>query len=158
MSTKVQSIPDGYCAVTAHIVVSSCEEAIPFYAKAFGAEERFRMPDPSGRIMHAEIQIGDCALMLAGEMLEMECKSPQTLGGSPVTLHLYVEDTDAAYRRALEAGATAVMPPEDMFWGDRYARVADPFGHSWALATHQRDLTHDEIHAGMMKAMSQPLS
>lgn len=156
MASKVEPIPPRYRAITPHIVVSSCEDAIPFYSKAFGAHERFRMPDPSGRIMHAEIQIGDCVLMLAGEMLEMDCKSPRTLGGSPVTLHLYVEDTDAAYRRALDAGAGAAMPPADMFWGDRYARVIDPFGHTWAIATHQHDLTHEEIRAGMLKAMSQP--
>ena len=158
MASKVEPIPAGFHAITPHIVVAGCGDAIAFYAKAFGADERFRMPGPDGRIMHAEIQIGDCVVMMADEMPEMDCRSPKTLGGSPVTLHLYVEDTDAAYQRAIEAGATAVMPPEDMFWGDRYARVTDPFGHAWAFATHQRDLTPEEIYAGMAEAMAPPQS
>ncbi len=152
MSGKISPVPPGFATVTPHLVVAGCADAIAFYAKAFGADERFRMPGPDGRIMHAEIQIKDSIVMLADEMPQMDCKSPNTLGGSPVALHLFVEDADKFYDRAVAAGATPVMPPADMFWGDRYARVADPFGHTWAMATHQRDLTPEEIQAGMAAA------
>ena len=154
MSGKVAPIPEGFHTVTPHLVVAGCAEAIAFYTKAFGAGERFRMPGPNGKCMHAEIQIGDCVIMMADEMPEMACHSPKALGGSPVALHIYVEDVDGMFQRAVGAGATPVMPPADMFWGDRYARVTDPFGHTWAIATHVRDLTPEEIEAGMAEAMA----
>jgi len=139
-----------------HIVVRDAAGAIDFYTKAFGAEELFRMPAPDGKsLVHAEIMIAGSRIMLADENPAMDCQSPQSLGGSPITLHLNVADVDSAFDRAVSAGAEAVMPPADMFWGDRYARISDPFGHSWALATHVRDVSEEEMKAGMEAAMSQ---
>ena len=111
-----------------------------------GAEERFRIPGPDPSIvMHAELRIGDSPIMLASEFPDMGSVSPERLGGSPVGIHLYVDDVDASFARAVEAGATATMPPQDMFWGDRYGRLTDPFGHVWSMATHQRDVPPDEL-------------
>lgn len=128
-----------------HLVVSDAAAAIEFYKKAFGAEETFRMPGPDGKsVMHAEIRIGDSAVMLGGEW-EGVCKGPLTLGGTPVALHLYVQDADASFKKAVEAGATPVMEPMDAFWGDRYGKIKDPFGHEWSIATHIKDYTPQEI-------------
>ncbi|MFQ5775156.1 MAG: VOC family protein [Kiloniellaceae bacterium] len=155
MSQTVAPIPPGYHTVTPHLVVSDAAAAIDFYVKAFGAVELFRMPVPDGgKLMHAELRIGESPLMLVDEMPDFGGTSPTTLGGTPVTLHLYVEDTDRAYERAVAAGAAPVMPPADMFWGDRYARVSDPFGHSWSLATHVRDPSPEELQAGAKAAFS----
>lgn len=140
-------IPPGYHTITPHIVVKDPAAAIEFYKKAFGAEEMFRMPGPDGKsVMHAEIRIGDSAIMLGGEW-ENVCKGPISLGGTPVTLHLYVKDADAFFKKAVAAGATSIMEPMDAFWGDRYGKVRDPFGHEWSIATHMQDLSPDEIMA-----------
>lgn len=155
MAHSVQAKPDRFHSVTPHIVVDDGNAAIAFYIKAFGAEEVFRMAMPDGRLMHAEIMIGDSVVMIASEMPEHGSRSPKSLGGTPVTLHVYVNDVDQIYERAIEAGATEAMPPEDMFWGDRYGRVTDPFGHVWALATHIKDLTPEEVEAAAKAAFSQ---
>lgn len=142
----VAAIPPGYHTVTPHLTVRGAAEAIAFYKRAFGARERGRMPGPDGKgVMHAEVQIGDSIVFLADEFPDMGCRAPQTLGGTTGTLHLYVADVDRAFKRALDAGAAVRMPPADMFWGDRYAKVADPFGHEWGLASHQEDLSSREI-------------
>jgi uncharacterized glyoxalase superfamily protein PhnB len=132
--------------VTPHIIVRGAAEAIEFYKRAFGAWERERMPMPDGGgIMHAELQIGDSIVFLADEFRDMGPRAPQTLGGATGSLHLYVRDVDRAFRRAVDAGATVRMPVADMFWGDRYGKVVDPFGHEWGLATHRVDLSAREI-------------
>ncbi len=142
MAGKVNPIPEGFHTITPHLVVRDGDAAITFYKRAFGAEELTRMTGPDGEsVMHAELRIGDSVLFLCGECPEMGARSPQSIGGTPVTLHLYVESVDRAYARAVEAGATAVMPPQDQFWGDRYGKVTDPFGHHWSLATHIEDVT-----------------
>ena len=142
--------------VLAHLVVPDCAAAIEFYTKAFGAEERFRVPMPDGKgTLHAEVMINGTPVMLADENPSFGCTSPLTLGATPVTVHLNVADVDALFARAVEAGATAAMPPADMFWGDRYGRLVDPFGHSWSLATHISDPTPEEIAAGAKMAFSQ---
>jgi uncharacterized glyoxalase superfamily protein PhnB len=144
--TGVAAIPRGYHTVTPHLTVRGAAEAIDFYARAFGARERGRMPGPDGKgIMHAELQIGNSVVFLADEFPDMGCRAPQTLGGTTGTLHLYVRDVDRAFQRAVGAGAEIRMPVTDMFWGDRYAKVADPFGHEWGLATHKEDLSAREI-------------
>jgi uncharacterized glyoxalase superfamily protein PhnB len=145
MSNGIKPIPDGMHTVTPHLIVKGAGEALEFYKKALGAEEVLRMPGPDGRVMHAEFKIGDSLVFLCEEYPEMGCKSPVSLGGSPVSLNLYVEDCDGAFNRAVGAGATVRMPPADMFWGDRYAQVADPFGHVWCFATHKEDLTPAQI-------------
>lgn len=155
MSDTVSAVPQGASPVTPHLVVRDAAGAIDFYAKAFGAEEVFRMPGPDGeRLIHAEIRVNGGVVMLAEEAPEMGVLSPESLEGTPVTLHLYVADCDAAVKRAEEAGCQVTMPPADMFWGDRYGRVADPFGHSWSLATHQRDVSAEEMQDGMLAAFS----
>ena len=152
-----KAIPDGHHTLGAHIFVAGASDAIEFYKKAFGAEEVGRMTGPDGKgVMHAEIKIGDSRLMLADEFPAMGAKGPKAYGGSPVVLHLYVNDVDTVYNKAIAAGATEVMKVEDMFWGDRYGRLRDPFGHEWSIATHKQDLSHDEIMAGA-KAMMQKM-
>lgn len=152
MSAKVRPVPEGFGTLTPHIVVSDGNAAIDFYRKAFGAEEVCRMPGPDGKsIMHAELQIGNSRLMLNDEMPGCEQggpKAPKSLKGTVLALHLYVENVDAAFKRATEAGAEPIMPPMDMFWGDRYGAVKDPFGHQWAIATHKQDLTPEQIQKG----------
>ncbi len=141
-------IPEGFHSVTPHLICADCTRALDFYGKAFGAVERFRMPSPDGsKLWHAEIQIGNSVVMLADEFPEMGCVGPKALGGTPVNIHLYVEDVDAAFDRAVKAGVEVKMPPTDMFWGDRYAKIVDPYGHSWSLATHVNDPTPEEMQA-----------
>ncbi|MCW5976611.1 MAG: VOC family protein [Bryobacteraceae bacterium] len=141
-----KTTPEGYHTVTPYIVVRSAAEAIEFYKKAFGAEELGRMAGPDGHsVMHAEIKIGDSPIMLADENPQWGALSPQSLGGVAGSLHVYVEDVDAAVERAVQAGATLKMPAADMFWGDRFGKVVDPFGQEWSLATHIEDLTNEEI-------------
>ena len=142
---RVKPIPDGARSLTPHLICAGAADAIEFYQRAFGAVERFRLPDPRGRLMHACIRIGDCELMLVDEFPEHGVLGPKALKGSPVTIHHFVEDVDAAVARAVAAGARITMPIADMFWGDRYAQLEDPFGHRWSVATHQRDLTPEEI-------------
>jgi uncharacterized glyoxalase superfamily protein PhnB len=144
--TRVAAIPRGYHSVTPHLTVRGAADAIDFYKRAFGARERGRMPGPDGKvIMHAELQIGDSIVFLADEFPDMGCRAPQTLGGTTGSLHLYVRNVDQAFQRAVAAGAEVRMPVTDMFWGDRYAKVADPFGHEWGLGTHKEDLSAREI-------------
>ncbi|HEX7337249.1 MAG TPA: VOC family protein [Gemmatimonadales bacterium] len=145
MAKTTQAIPKGYHTVTPTLFVAGAAQAIDFYKKALGAEERMRFPAPDGTIMHAEIQIGDSILMLGDEMPEPGGKSPKTLGGSPVSFFLYLDNVDAAWKRAIEAGGKEVMPLEDQFWGDRAGCFEDPFGHSWWLAQHLRDMTPEEL-------------
>ena len=146
MKTTIKAIPDGYHTLTPHLVVKGAAQAIEFYKKAFGAEEIRRMPGPDGKsLMHAELKIGDSRLFLVDEFPEMDCRGPQSIGGSPVTIHMYVNDVDAALDKAVSAGAQVQMPLADMFWGDRYGVLTDPFGHSWSIATHKEDLTPEEI-------------
>jgi uncharacterized glyoxalase superfamily protein PhnB len=153
-----KAIPEGHEGLIPHLVCSPCAEAIEFYKKAFGAEEVNRAPSPDGRIMHAAIKIGRHFVYLVDDFPEYCGGKSQTataLGGTPVTIHRFVEDCDAAIARAEKAGATVTMPAADMFWGDRYGVVTDPFGHNWSLATHQKDLTPAEIAEGMQAAFSQ---
>lgn len=153
--SNVKPVPDGYHTATPHLVVKGAGEALSFYAKALGAEEAFRMPMPDGTIAHAEMRIGDSMIMLADEMPQMGAVSPKTLGGTPVTIMLYVNDVDAWFARATKAGCEAKLPPTDMFWGDRYCKVTDPYGHNWAIATHKEDLTPEEIGKRMAKEFGQ---
>lgn len=143
--SKVRAIPEGYHTVTPYLVVRDAARAIDFYKRAFGATEVMRMPGPGGKVMHAEIQIGDSRIMLGDENPQMGAKSPQALNGSPVSLFLYVEDVDAVYKQAVAAGAKQTMPPQDMFWGDRYGKLDDPFGHQWGVATHKEDVAPEEM-------------
>jgi uncharacterized glyoxalase superfamily protein PhnB len=141
----VKPIPDDMHTVTPHLVCGGAAAAIDFYKKAFNATELGRLPDDKGRIMHAQIQIGDSVVMLHDEFPEMGALGPKARNGTSVTLHLYVDDADASFARAVKAGATVKMPLADMFWGDRYGIVEDPFGHAWSIATHIRDLTPKQI-------------
>ena len=131
--------------VTPHLVCAGAADAIEFYKKAFGAIEMMRVPGKDAKLMHAAIQIGGASVMLVDEMPEWGALSPKSLNGTPVTIHLYVDDVDAFVDCAVKAGATLKMPVADMFWGDRYGVIVDPFGHSWSVATHQRDVTAEEI-------------
>jgi PhnB protein len=140
-----RAIPHEFHTVTPSLVVRGAAQAIEFYKKALGAEERMRMAGPGGKIMHAELKIGDSIIFLTDEMPEMGCKAPQTLGGSAGSLYLYVQDVDSAFKRAVDAGGKATMPVADMFWGDRFGSFTDPFGHNWGLSTHVEDLTEPEI-------------
>jgi uncharacterized glyoxalase superfamily protein PhnB len=150
--TRVQPIPPGMHSLTPHLVCHSGVDALLFYVKAFNAVEVARLTGPDGRLMHADIRIGDSHLMLVDEYPEQGMLGPYALKGSPVTIHLYVEDVDAAMAQAAEAGARITMPAADMFWGDRYGRLEDPFGHQWSVATHVRDVSQQEIDAAMRKA------
>lgn len=150
-----QPIPKGFHTVTPHLVVRDAARALEFYKKAFGAEVKDVMPGPGGKIMHAVMKIGDSLVMLNDEMPEMGSLSPQSVGGSSVTLHLYVDDVDALYKKAAAAGVTTTMPVMDMFWGDRYGTVTDPFGHHWSLGTHIRDMTMEEMQKAQEEAMAQ---
>ncbi len=143
-------IPEGFHSVTPHMVVRGAADAIAFYARAFGAEELVRMPMPTDpeAVMHAEIRIGNSIVMLMDPMDGACNADTAATGASPVTLHLYVPDTDAAIARAVEAGASVTMPPADMFWGDRYGQVLDPFGHRWSIATHVRTPTPEQMAEG----------
>ena len=142
---KVKPVPDGYHTVTPYMIVKNAAQAIEWYKKALGAQELHRMPGPGGKIMHAEIRIGNSPIMLADEMLENQFKSPETLGGSPINFFLYVEDCDALYKQAVDNGAQDGVPPSDQFWGDRWGRFTDPYGHLWSVASHVEDLTPEEM-------------
>jgi PhnB protein len=149
----VKPIPEGYHTVTPYLVAKDAAAAIDFYKKAFGAQELFRMEGPGGKIGHAEIKIGDSILMLADEHPEMGHVGPESLGGSPVGLMVYLEDVDAVVARAIEAGATAMRPIENQFYGDRSGSVKDPFGHTWMIATHVEDVAPDEMARRAEEAM-----
>ncbi len=150
MAVPGKPIPEGYHSITPHMVISDAGKAIEFYKKAFGAEELFRMPGPGGQgVMHAEIKIGDSVVMMCDEMPQAgRWKAPESLNGTSVSLHIYVADVDKAFQHAIDAGATATMPVMDTFWGDRYGKLTDPFGHEWSIATHKLDLTPEEIAKG----------
>ena len=147
--SKVKAIPDGMHSLTPHLVCRGAAVAIDFYGRAFGAIELFRLPGPNGKLMHACVRIGDSQLFLVDEMPEHGALGPQALKGAPVTIHLQVQDADATFARAVAAGATVTMPLADMFWGDRYGRVVDPFGHHWSIATHLREVSREEMVAAM---------
>ncbi len=147
----VKPIPEGWNTLTPHLICAGASAAIAFYKKAFGAVELNRLEGPDGKVMNAALHIGDSVLMLADEAPEWKSFGPKALKGSPVTLHLYVPDVDASFAQAVAAGATVTMPVTDMFWGDRYGQVQDPFGHNWSIATHKRDLTDAQIKAEMAK-------
>ncbi|MDO9005320.1 MAG: VOC family protein [Aquabacterium sp.] len=153
-TSTVKPIPDGMHSLTPHLVCAGAAEAIEFYKKAFNATEMARLPGPDGKLMHAAVRIGDSVLMLVDEFPQWGTLGPLALKGSPVVLHLYVEDVDAQVKQAVAAGAKLTMPVTDMFWGDRYGQVEDPFGHKWSVATHTRDLTPEEIKAGMAQQQS----
>jgi PhnB protein len=153
MAGKVSPIPQGYHTATPYLVVKDAQRALEYYKEAFGATGLKSMTAPDGRIMHAEFKIGDSMMMLSEEM--GPCRSPLSLGGSPVSIFLYVEDVDSVYKQAVSAGAKADLPPQDMFWGDRFGRLTDPFGHDWALATHVEDVAPEEMKERADKAMAQ---
>jgi PhnB protein len=152
--SQVKPIPSGMHSVTPHLVCAGAADAIEFYKKAFGATEMSRLPGPNGKLMHAMFRIGDSAIMLVDESPDWGMLGPISLKGSPVTIHLYVEDVDAFVARAVAAGAKVKMPLENMFWGDRYCTLDDPFGHHWSVATHVRDVTPEEMQQAMQKMRS----
>jgi PhnB protein len=148
-------LPEGQRSVTPHLVVRDAARAIDFYEQALGAEELMRIPAPGGPLMHAELRLGDSRVFLVDEFPESPMEgigSPRQLGATTVTIHLFVDDVDAVVQRASAAGAKVTQPPTDMFWGDRYARIVDPFGHSWSIATHLEDLTPEQIQKNMAGA------
>lgn len=142
---KVKPVPDGFHTVTPHLVVKGAADAIEFYRRAFGAEEVARMPGQGGKLLYAEIRIGDSRIMLKDEFPEWGSKGPRANSPTPVTIHLYVDDADAVFQRAVAAGATITHPLADKFWGDRYGKLEDPFGHQWSIATRVEDLTAEQI-------------
>ncbi|MCB9865851.1 MAG: VOC family protein [Phycisphaerales bacterium] len=148
-------VPEGFSTVSAHLMVKGADAALAFYKKAFGAEEVMRMPGPDGKtVMHAELRIGDSTVMLCDEWPGPGgCKAPATLHGTTVTIHLYVNDCDKVFAQAVEAGAKVEMPLMDTFWGDRYGKLSDPYGHHWGVATHKQDLTPEQIQQGAEEFM-----
>jgi uncharacterized glyoxalase superfamily protein PhnB len=151
----VKAIPEGYHTLTPYMTVRDAARAIEFYKQAFAAVERGVMKGPDGKIMHAELRIGDSIVMLADEFPHIGSLSPQSIGGAGMGLHIYVEDVDSAFDRAIGAGATIEMPVSDMFWGDRYGKLLDPFGHKWSIATHTRDMSMEEIGEAQEEFMKQ---
>lgn len=143
--------PKGFSSVTPHLVIKDCANAIDFYKKALGAQEIYQSRMPDGKIMHAMIQIGNSIIMLADEFPAMGAVGPNTLGGTSTTLHIYTDDADKLFNQAVSVGATPVMPIADMFWGDRYGQIKDPYGHSWAIATHIRDVSPEEMEKAMQE-------
>ena len=154
MANTVKAIPEGYHTATPYLICNGAAEAIEFYKKVFGATEIMRMPMPGGKLGHAEVRIGDSVIMLADENPQHGVYSPQHYGGTPVSVLLYVEKVDAIFNQAVSAGAKAVRPPQDMFYGDRTSTITDPFGHSWYIHTHVKDVSPEE----MRKAMEQMAS
>jgi PhnB protein len=150
----VQPIPNGYPRVSPYLHVDGADAALAFYKEVFGATERVRMPGPDGRIGHAELELGDSLIMLADENPDWGVRGPKAFGGSPVTVSVYVEDVDAAFERALSAGATVVQPVENQFYGDRSGQFEDPFGHRWNVATHVEDVPPEEMAERAARAMS----
>jgi PhnB protein len=145
MTAKVKPIPDGYHTITPYLSVKGAADAIEFYKKAFGATEVMRLAQPDGRVGHTELQIGESRVMLADEFPEMNFRSPDSIGGTPVHLHMYVENVDAVVSQAVAAGAKLVRPVQDQFYGDRLGTVADPYGHVWHVSTHKEDLSIEEL-------------
>ena len=155
MTAKVRAIPDGYHAITPYLVVKGAARAIDFYKKVFGAREKFRMDGPGGTVAHAEIEIGDSVIMLADENPQHGALSPSTVGGTPVSIMLYVEDVDRTAETLTKAGAKTLRPVQDMFYGDRSGGFEDPFGHRWHVSTHIEDVSPEEIER-RMRTMSKP--
>jgi PhnB protein len=151
----VKPIPDGYHSVTPYLIIQGAAQAIEFYKKAFNAEELLRFPMPDGRLGHAEIKIGDSPIMMADEFPEMGYRGPQALGGTTVSILLYVRDVDALAAQAVAAGAKVLKPVQDQFYGDRSGTFADPFGHVWTIATHKEDVSHEEMQRRMASAQKQ---
>jgi len=151
---QVKPIPDGMHSVTTHLVCAGAAEAIDFYKKAFNASEVGRIDGPQGKLLHGAVRIGDSMVMLADEFPDWGSLGPKSLKGSPVTIHLYVEDVDAFAARAVAAGAKITMPVQEMFWGDRYGKLEDPFGHQWSVSTHVRDVSPEEMRQAAQKACS----
>jgi PhnB protein len=151
----VKPIPDGYHSVTPYLVCRGAARAIDYYKKVFGAEELMRMPAPGDRVGHAELRIGDSVVMLADEHPEMGARSPETVGGTPVSLMVYVADVDAVYKKAIAGGARENRPLADQFYGDRSGTITDPFGHQWTIATHIEDVSPEEMERRMAKAHGQ---
>jgi PhnB protein len=145
MTSKPKPVPDGYHTATPYLIVKGAAQAIEFYKKAFGATELMRMPQPGGKIGHAEIKIGDSPIMLADESPDVGARSPQSIGGSPVSIMLYVEDVDRIFSQAVAAGARVKRPVADQFYGDRTGGIEDPFGHLWYIATHKEDVSPEEM-------------
>jgi PhnB protein len=141
----VNPVPDGYPVITPYLIVRGAADAIDFYTSMFGATERMRMPQADGRIGHAELEFGDSIVMLADEFPDMDIVSPATIGGTPVTIHVYVDDVDGVIERAVAAGATLDRPVEDRFYGDRSGQIVDPWGHKWSVATHVEDVPPEEM-------------
>ena len=151
---STSTIPEGMHTVTPHLICANAADAIEFYKNAFGATEKSRLPGPDGKLMHAAIAIGDSTVMLVDEMPQHGALSPKSLKGSPVSIHLYVKDADATAARAAAAGAKITMPVSDMFWGDRYGQLEDPFGHRWSVATKVRDMSPQEMQQAFRKMCS----
>ena len=145
MATKVKAIPEGYRSLTPYLVVNDAKAAIDFYGRVFGAKEVMRMDGPAGKIAHAELKIGDSMLMISDEMPGTGGRAPLSLGGTTSGVFLYLEDVDSVFRQAVAAGAKVETQLSDMFWGDRYGKLTDPFGHSWSLATHKEDVAPEEM-------------
>ena len=154
MAKAKNPIPEGLHTITPHLVVKGAAQAIDFYKKAFGAKEVARMPGPDGKLMHGHVTINGAAVFLVDEMPQWGALGPKLLKGSPVTIHLYVEDVDAFAARAAQAGCKVTMPVQDMFWGDRYGMILDPFGHQWSIATHKEDVSEEEMGKRMQQAMA----
>lgn len=155
MKKSTQPIPQEFHTATPYITVRNAAQAIDFYKKALGAQERSRMVGPDGKVSHAEIKIGDSIIFLADESPSMGNKSPQTLGGTPSSIYLYVPDVDKAFQRAVDAGGTVTMPVTDMFWGDRFGNFTDPYGHKWSIATRVQEMTEQEVEEGAKKFYAQ---
>jgi uncharacterized glyoxalase superfamily protein PhnB len=154
MADKVSSIPEGFHSVTPNLVIKDASKAIDWYKQVLGAQELYRMPGPDGRLMHAEIKIGNSVIMVTDEMPEMGGKGPHSLGGTPVSMMIYCDDADAVFNRAVGAGATVRTPLEDGFWGDRWGMVIDPFGHVWGMATRKKNLSIPEMKQAMETFMA----
>src|SRR5437899_2994531 len=153
-SPRIKPVPDGMHTVTPHLICAGASDAIEFYKKAFKAVEVGRVAGPQGKLLHALIRIGNSAVMLVDEFPDWGAFGPKSLKGSPVTIHLYVEDVDAFVERAVAAGAKVTMPLDDTFWGDRYGKLEDPFGHQWSVATHVHDVRPEELQKAAQKACS----
>jgi PhnB protein len=152
---NVSPIPQGYHSITPYLFIQGASSAIDYYKKVFGAEERMRMPGPDGRVMHAELQIGDSIVMLADENPEMGAKSPKTIGGAASSLHVYVRDVDTTTQKAVDGGGQLVRPVKNQFYGDRSGSIIDPFGHLWSIATHIEDVSPEEMKKRMAKMATQ---
>jgi PhnB protein len=149
-----QPVPEGYHTVTPYLAVEDAKAAIDYYTRAFGAKERVRMDGPGGSIMHAELEVGDSLVMLSDPFPQSSTTPPKQLGGTSASIFMYVEDIDSVYKQAVDAGGTSTMEPDDMFWGDRFGSVLDPFGHSWTIATHIEDVSPEEMEKRSEEFMS----